>query len=388
MDRRFWGTQPLQAVSEAVNSLDQFDWSAPTPPTVWMYTPPMVNNPYQAMLYSRMMDHNIMPVPVAHLEHALELRENLPQQVRAALHIHWTHLVMHKFPNPDQARKQLETFLRQVESVKAAGVPLMWTVHNELPHDARHEALEAELQTRLLAMADRVHIMSSLTPELCKSWFSVESERILQVPHPSYQGVYPDWIPRATARRQLGIRDGELVFLMFGSIKPYKGLTEAIAAINEFAQERAVRLIVAGSASQTRETTEFLDAALANPVVIVRPELIHVNDVQVYYRASDIALLPYRRTLNSGALALALTFGLPAIMPSDSGSLPLLEPTFSEVFDSSQPEALVEALRRSVRLANPEARAAASAAADKVRLTDVAHDFATHCQEWLSRSES
>ncbi|NDB18902.1 MAG: glycosyltransferase, partial [Actinobacteria bacterium] len=198
-------------------------------------------------------------------------------------------------------------------------------------------------------------------------------------------GTASAWVSRTGARRQLGLREGETVFLMFGAIKPYKGLTESIDAINELALEGPVRLVVAGKADESAETDAFIKSALTNPVVIVRPELIDPKDVQVYFRAADIALLPYRRTLNSGALALALTFGLPVIMPSDSGSLPLLAPEFSEVFDSGDGSSLLAAMRRASRLVNAQARAAASAAAQAVHLSKVADDFGRAAQDWISR---
>lgn len=385
MHRELWGTYPLHAVSEAMNSLDRLDWSGASTPAVWAYAPTFIMNPFQAMLSSRMVEHNLLPVPCTAVTTAAELRKRLPEAIPVALHIHWTHQVLHGISDRSAAAKAMRAYLADVEKVKDLGCHIVWTVHNAMPHDAVHEDLEAELQSSLLAMADLVHVMSPRTRELCQPWFDCDDAKVLQIPHPSYHGVYPDWVSRVGARRQLGLREGETVFLMFGAIKPYKGLTESIEAIDALAAERPVRLLVAGKADKSEETDAFITSALTNPAVIVRPELIDPKDVQVYFRAADIALLPYRRTLNSGALALALTFGLPVVMPSDSGSLPLLSPDFSEVFDSGDPGSLLAAMRRSVRLVDDGARAAASAAAEAVALPTVAHDFARAAQEWISR---
>ena len=385
MYRDLWGTYPLHAVSEAMNSLDQLDWSGTSTPGVWVHTPAFIMNPFQAMLSSRLLEHNLLSVPSTTVSTAGELRKKLPASIPVALHIHWTHQVLHGITDAGAARKAMSAYLASVQQVKDAGVHVVWTVHNAMPHDAIHEDLEAQLQSELLAMSDLVHVMSPRTGELCQPWFDCDDSKLLRIPHPSYHGVYPDWVSRAGARRQLGLREGETVFLMFGAIKPYKGLTESIDAINELALEGPVRLVVAGKADESAETDAFIKSALTNPVVIVRPELIDPKDVQVYFRAADIALLPYRRTLNSGALALALTFGLPVIMPSDSGSLPLLAPEFSEVFDSGDGSSLLAAMRRASRLVNEQARAAASAAAQAVHLSKVADDFGRAAQDWISR---
>lgn len=385
MYRDLWGTYPLHAVSETMNSLDQLDWSGGSTPGVWVYTPAFIMNPFQAMLTSRMLEHNLLAVPSTTVGNAAELRRKLPTDFPVTLHIHWTHPVLHGIRDLSEARKAMSTYLDTVQKAKDIGVNIAWTVHNALPHDVVHEDLEAELQGKLLDIAELVHVMSPRTRELCQPWFACDDNKILNIPHPSYHGVYPDWISRKNARRQLGLREGETVFLMFGAIKPYKGLTESIDAINALALERPVRLVVAGKADQSAETDEFISAALTNPAVIVRPELIDPQDVQVYFRAADIAVLPYRRTLNSGALALALTFELPVVMPSDSGSLPLLSPEFAETFDAGDSSSLLDALRRAQRLVNPAARAAASQAANAVRLSKVADDFGRAAQEWIAR---
>lgn len=385
MYRDLWGTYPLHAVSETMNSLDQLDWSGQSTPAVWVYTPAFIMNPFQAMLTSRMVEHNLLAAPSTTVSTASELRKKLPANIPVALHIHWTHQVLHGITDRAVATAAMHAYIKSVQQVKDSGVHIVWTVHNAMPHDAIHEDLEAQLQGQLLKIADLVHIMSSRTRELCQPWFDCDDSKMLHLPHPSYHGVYPDWVSRVGARRQLGLREGETVFLMFGAIKPYKGLTESIDAINELALEQPVRLVVAGKADESAETDAFIKSALTNPAIIVRPELIDPKDVQVYFRAADIALLPYRRTLNSGALALALTFGLPVIMPNDSGSLPLLAPEFSEVFDSGDPGSLLMAMRRSQRLVNDHARAAASTAAEAVRLSKVADDFGRAAQEWISR---
>lgn len=384
MYRDLWGTYPLHAVSETMNSLDQLDWSGASTPGVWVHTPAFIRNPFQAMLTSRMLEHNLLSVPSTTVANAVELRRKLPAEIPVALHIHWTHPVLHGIHDITQARKALSAYLATVQTAKDSGVHIVWTVHNAMPHDVLHEELEAELQRKLLDITDLVHVMSPRTRELCQPWFTCDESKVLSIPHPSYHGVYPDWIGRKNARRQLGLREGETVFLMFGAIKPYKGLTESIDAINALAVEEPVRLVVAGKADKSAETDAFTNAALTNPAVIIRPEHIDPQEVQVYFRAADIALLPYRRTLNSGALALALTFGLPVVMPSDSGSLPLLSPEFSETFDAGDSSSLLGALRRSLRLVSPDARAAASQAAEAIRLSKVADDFGRAAQEWIA----
>ena len=91
MYRDLWGTYPLHAVSEAMNSLDQLDWSGTSTPGVWVHTPAFIMNPFQAMLSSRLLEHNLLSVPSTTVSTAGELRKKLPASIPVALHIHWTH---------------------------------------------------------------------------------------------------------------------------------------------------------------------------------------------------------------------------------------------------------------------------------------------------------
>lgn len=353
-----------------------------TSPVLWVYAPNMPNNPFQSMLYSHMAAKGIATLPCADLRSARVMRHLLPSTVTVVAHQHWTHQVLHH-ATARGAAKAVDEFIIGVRSLQHSGIPVMWTIHNALPHDARFVDDEMRLQHELSLIADKVHVMSPRTSELCAPWFATPGDKVMSIPHPSYDGVYPDSITRNMARAQLGIAEDEVVFVMFGAIKGYKGINDALSAIDALALSRKVRLIVAGRADAQPATRQVVDEVRSRSYALLRPELIPADEVQIYMRAADIALLPYRRTLNSGALALSLTFSLPVVMPNDSGSTPLLDPTFSETYDPSETTALTQAVERSLRLVCPEARAAARAAANRIRLDVVAEQFATQARTWV-----
>jgi glycosyltransferase involved in cell wall biosynthesis len=336
-----------------------------------------------------MLNHNILFSPARSIPAIVEMREKLPSQIPLVMHLHWTTPVLHNIHDRDKAQAAADAYIKQLKSAKAKGISIVWTIHNELPHDSVFEDMDMDLQQRVLELCDAVHIMSERTEELCAAWFAGAPTEKICVPHPSYHGAYPDYIGRADARMQLGISPGETVFLLFGAIKPYKGLIECAEAIDVLAQERPVRLIVAGQPDKAAETARFLESASTNPAIITHADFIGEQDVQVFFRAADISVLPYRRTLNSGSLALALSFGLPVVMPQDSGSLPLLDPSFSVIFDGANPAGLQAGLREAMdRLCTPQARSAAEQAGLRVRSDLVAEDFARECQLWIARHQS
>ena len=131
------------------------------------------------------------------------------------------------------------------------------------------------------------------------------------------RGVYPQWMSKTQARAELGLPEHATVFVLFGRIAPYKGVTELVAAFDALAKERPGRvvLVLAGDPVQDPETQQLRDVVTAHPAIHATFRKIPDPQVQMFCAAADVMALPYRRSLNSGALNLALTFGLPVVLP-------------------------------------------------------------------------
>ena len=82
-------------------------------------------------------------------------------------------------------------------------------------------------------------------------------------------------------------------------------------------------------------------------------------------------------------MMLALTFGLPVIVPTGGGLAEVAKPTFARTFDPGTPGALAAALRDAHALATPAAAAAAAAAAAEMDPTVLSHQFAISLREKL-----
>jgi glycosyltransferase involved in cell wall biosynthesis len=215
---------------------------------------------------------------------------------------------------------------------------------------SRYEEVDTELRRSMAGLADRVHLMNPRSRELVAPWFDVPQEKVIVVPHPSYNGGYL-FLPREQARLRLGISQTAVVFLLVGAIKPYKGLTELLDAFDELSHRDPGRfvLLVAGQPDNSNETRRFATQALTHPPVYASLRRIPDEKMQVYLRAADIGVFSYRRSLNSGALALNLTFGLPVVLPTHSGEATAADSTYMEVYADS-PDGLLRALSAAPRL--------------------------------------
>jgi glycosyltransferase involved in cell wall biosynthesis len=272
-----------------------------------------------------------------------------------------------------------------LDAFRATGAPLLWTVHNILPHEARFEALEASLAAEVAQRADVIHVMAERTPEHVAPYFELPRDRLLHVPHPSYAGAYEDHVSRLEARHQLGLLPDQVVFLVLGAIRAYKGLEELVDAWTGLAPaEPPGILVVAGDPSEDPDVASLLARTAVLPDVLVDARKIPADEMQHFLRAADVAVLPYRRALNSGALMLALTFGLPVVVPADGALAEIVDPSYAVTFAAGDREDLAAALTAARRLVGPAATAAALAAAARHDPAEVSTRFALGLRERLA----
>ncbi|WP_020576250.1 glycosyltransferase [Actinopolymorpha alba] len=380
------GHEPKLAVDDALRALSAHDWTRPRGGLL-AYYPVVRGNPFQALLYSRLESAGLVPVPTYDVTTTLDVTKAIAGSgLDIAVHLHWLNVVMAKADNEATARESMKHYLESLHALKDLGARVMWTVHNILPHETRFPELESELRQGVVAAAERVHVMSPRTRELVAPWFDIPVEKLLSVPHPAYHDVYPSWMSRDQARLELNIAPDVTVFLLIGRVQPYKGLTELLDAFDRLCEREPGKyvLLVAGPPNREEETQAFRDRLLTHPSAYAALRKIPDEEMQVYLRAADIAVFPYRRSLNSGALALALTFGLPVVLRQDSGEGTRVSPSYAVQYDGDEPDGLLDALTQAAqRLATPEARASAAGAANRIAPGRVAGAFAATVREWL-----
>ena len=155
--------------------------------------------------------------------------------------------------------------------------------------------------------------------------FRVNERHITVLTHP-INNVFPD--TRLTcfeAKRKLGIEKGKKTLLFFGRIRPYKGLEHLVDAF-EFlaANDSEYRLIIAGeqkkgSEEYARLIEKLIAPGIAAGRIIPKFGFVPDEEAEVYFKAADVLVLPYKQIFQSGVLFLAYAFGLP-VLGTDVGS--------------------------------------------------------------------
>ena len=228
--------------------------------------------------------------------------------------------------------------------MKLRGRPIVFTVHNVLSHD-RSRLFKIASQV-LFKLGDHFIVHTRKNHQQLVSCYGIRSELISEIPHGSLDFQVRNQIDRSNVRRELGITPGRRVILLFGAIRPYKGVKTAIEALPDIVREipEAI-LLIAGKSWQSWDTYQMLIEQLGlNNSVITFLDYIPSGEVYKYFEVADLVILPYDRfDSQSGVGSSAVSFRKPMIV-SDVGGLPDLVQDPRCIVPPNDPAALARAI--------------------------------------------
>jgi len=210
---------------------------------------------------------------------------------------------------------------------RVLGKKVVLTAHNvnTRRRDADDSAVNRFTLRIQYRLANHILVHTENMKREVMSVFGVPAARVTTVAYGINNAVPNTRLTSAEARQALGIRDTEKVILFFGRIRPYKGLEYLIDGFGRLPRGgHDYRLIIAGRADKASPYwASVLDQIRKHEQsggVLLYPEFIPDHEVETYFKAADVLVLPYRNIYQSGILFLALSFGLP-VLTSDVGSL-------------------------------------------------------------------
>jgi glycosyltransferase involved in cell wall biosynthesis len=264
-------------------------------------------NPYNALLYSA-LDRAGATIVEATPWALVRSRHDV-------IHVHWPEYLF-SAPTLGRAVAQALLLAAAVAAVRARRTRIVWTVHNVGAHQPWHPRLEARMWRWFV---DRVDGYIALTPggraAALQRFPTLRQRPGFVIRHGHYRDAYPDEVAPDAARAALGLPAEARVVAFLGAIRPYKSLPDLIAAFRGVPGDDW-RLVVAGKPSPAQPLGPIVRPAAGDPRIVLH--LAHVPDdrVQLYLRASDLLVFPYREVLNSGSAFLALSFGRPILVPA------------------------------------------------------------------------
>jgi len=207
------------------------------------------------------------------------------------------------------------------------GKRIVLTVHNvnadkRDSKDSRLNQLTLRIQYRL---AHHIFVHTEKMKRELIDEFNAQSSRVTIIPFGINNAVPNTSLSSAVAKRRLGLRENEKAMLFFGRITPYKGLEYLIAAFREvLARNKNYRLIIAGRPDRCEDYWNAIRKEIAGELqggqIILNATYIPDEETEVYFKAADALVLPYKDIYQSGVLFLGHSFGLP-VLAADVGSL-------------------------------------------------------------------
>jgi glycosyltransferase involved in cell wall biosynthesis len=209
---------------------------------------------------------------------------------------------------------------------KALGKKIVLTAHNvnAAKRDCKDSALNRLTLRIQYRLADHIFVHTNKMKMELVHDFGVPERAVTAIPFGINNSVPNTALSPAQARKRLGIQEDERTILFFGRMREYKGLEYLVDAFNQLGPGN-YRLIIAGEPK--KGTEEYLidiqrsiKLAGTGARIIQKLEFIPDDEAELYFKASDVSVLPYTRVFQSGVLFLAYSFGLPVIA-TDVGSL-------------------------------------------------------------------
>jgi glycosyltransferase involved in cell wall biosynthesis len=301
------------------------------------------NNPYTWLLYSRLRERGVQ-VDEYSLPRAFTSRYDI-------CHVHWPESTFNA--SLPEALITTQSLLLATDRLRARGARLVWTAHNLAAHERRFPRAEAAFWRAFTRRVDAFISLSESAAEAVRERFPELATRpSFVVPHPHYRGEYPDEVTREQARELLAVPRNARVLLFFGRVMQYKNVPALIDVVRRLPREidaRPLLLLVAGHCHDRAVERAIRAAAAEDTRIRLDLRRIPNDEVQRYFRAADLVVLPYREILNSGSAVLSLSFDRPVLLPSFGSGRDLAATVGSDwvqLFDQLSPETLLRALER------------------------------------------
>ncbi|MFP8488275.1 hypothetical protein ACKGJO_04175 [Gracilimonas sp. Q87] len=203
------------------------------------------------------------------------------------------------------------------------GGTVVWTIHNEFPHDRKYLNLHLYLHQKMAKWSKALHVHCAKAVDIMSNRLMCDKEKFHVISHPEYP---LDSIAKNEARDLLRthykvvLEDEEPILLMFGNISRYKRMDLVATLIIEF--DLKCKLLIVGPIKKGNEKLykKLGVYEQSDDRIKVIPHFIGEDRVSWFFSAADISVYNYREILSSSSYHMALAFNK-AVLAPDIGCL-------------------------------------------------------------------
>lgn len=191
-------------------------------------------------------------------------------------------------------------------------LPMIHTAHNIQNHKKKWLRLELWVYRFFLRKCDRIRVYSEATKDEICNKFDLDPYRIYIIRDVPFHQYYPNAVSWAQSKVTLGVDHNAFLYLFFGRIALYKGLENLILSFISMAKPESY-LILAGECLDPKYLSDLQKLAGGHSKIIWHEGFIKREDVQYFFNAANVVVLPFTRIDHSGSVDLALSFSKPVI---------------------------------------------------------------------------
>ncbi|MEX0845933.1 MAG: hypothetical protein WD022_11660, partial [Balneolaceae bacterium] len=178
---------------------------------------------YLYLLYEDIIQNNKYEISSISVFNHFKLLSGAITHKNAILHYHWLEF---------QDLKSLFGMPWKIMCVylfQKLGGNIVWTLHNEFPHDQKYLTLHLFLHKKMAEWADILHVHCEAAIEIMSSRLEAPKEKFRIIPHPEFpaQPIEKERaIDNLNTEFQCQLATGIPILLMFGNISLYKQIDQ------------------------------------------------------------------------------------------------------------------------------------------------------------------
>lgn len=198
-------------------------------------------------------------------------------------------------------------------------IDLLFLCHNVFPHE--RFLLDKFLTTNVLKSGNSYIVQSKSDEQDLRK--VIVNPKYIRAVHPTYNVFKFREITKEEARCELNISFNEKILLFFGFVREYKGLKYIIQALPLILNKiENIKLMIVGDFGDEKDKYMKLIKDLnVKDYIKIYDNYIPDKEVEKYFMASDVVVLPYESATQSGIVQIAYGFEKPVIA-TNVGGLP------------------------------------------------------------------
>lgn len=222
-------------------------------------------------------------------------------------HFNWDIHVSLSTPNAIKRKIKYLKWLLMIYAIRFKSGKIIFTLHDKMSHEHNKRYTEIEIiRSLIMRAASRIIIHSTESISVIKNLNpDIDMNKIVYIPHPNYLTAYTNTKPYTNYVK----REGELVLLFMGLVRPYKNIEMIIKVANQLYGMSDIHFLICGRGNE--EYQNQLLSMIESSNITADFRYIDDSEIPSLLELSDALITPYNTesALNSGAANLAFSFG-------------------------------------------------------------------------------